>query len=241
VASITNHSCVTSAGFALNVFMSIFRAVVWRPFSTVGVLLGENLLGWAIRRPAIFIAGDSESPSRATGAAGAKDYTKNQGLREGVGPGARRALPSPHVQLPPCLPRRQPRRRPHSTRCLIAILRHLTQKDAAFTVVDTHAGPACTAWTATMPAPSAKPRTGWSNSLPNWRQPAAASRRPGYRPPAAGLPGDGGRFNPAGQLKIYPGSPFIVQALLRKEARDKLKLFELHPTDSKALAPTSRS
>ena len=37
-------------------------------------------------------------------------------------------------------------------------------------------------------------------------------------------------------MKIYPGSPFIVQRLLREEARDKLKLFELHPTDSKALA-----
>ena len=43
-------------------------------------------------------------------------------------------------------------------------------------------------------------------------------------------------FNPSGQLKIYPGSPFITQALLREEARDKLKLFEMHPTDSKALA-----
>ena len=37
-------------------------------------------------------------------------------------------------------------------------------------------------------------------------------------------------------MKVYPGSPFIIQRLLREEARDKLKLFELHPTDSKALA-----
>jgi 23S rRNA (adenine2030-N6)-methyltransferase len=43
-------------------------------------------------------------------------------------------------------------------------------------------------------------------------------------------------FNAPGQLKIYPGSPFIAQRLLREEARDKLKLFELHPTDIKALA-----
>ena len=43
-------------------------------------------------------------------------------------------------------------------------------------------------------------------------------------------------FNPSGQLKIYPGSPFVIQRLLRAEARDKLKLFELHPTDSKTLA-----
>ena len=43
-------------------------------------------------------------------------------------------------------------------------------------------------------------------------------------------------FNASGQLKVYPGSPFIVQRLLRDEARDKLKLFEMHPTDSKVLA-----
>ena len=32
----------------------------------------------------------------------------------------------------------------------------------------------------------------------------------------------------------YPGSPFIIQRLLRD--RDKFKLFELHPTDTKTLA-----
>lgn len=34
-------------------------------------------------------------------------------------------------------------------------------------------------------------------------------------------------------LKIYPGSPFIEQQFL--SGRDKLKLFELHPTDFKSL------
>jgi 23S rRNA (adenine2030-N6)-methyltransferase len=43
-------------------------------------------------------------------------------------------------------------------------------------------------------------------------------------------------FNPSGRPKIYPGSPFIIQKLLRQEARDKLKLFEMHPTDSRSLA-----
>jgi 23S rRNA (adenine2030-N6)-methyltransferase len=43
-------------------------------------------------------------------------------------------------------------------------------------------------------------------------------------------------FNPSGQLKINPGTPIIIQRLLRLESRDKLKLFEMHPTDSKALA-----
>jgi 23S rRNA (adenine2030-N6)-methyltransferase len=33
---------------------------------------------------------------------------------------------------------------------------------------------------------------------------------------------------------VYPGSPFIIQRLLRE--RDKLKLFEIHPTDTKTLS-----
>ncbi len=39
--------------------------------------------------------------------------------------------------------------------------------------------------------------------------------------------------NPA-HLRIYPGSPFIEQQFL--SGRDKLKLFELHPTDYKSLS-----
>ena len=41
-------------------------------------------------------------------------------------------------------------------------------------------------------------------------------------------------FNSAAQWKVYPGSPFIIQQQLR--GRDKLKLFELHPTDAKTLS-----
>jgi len=41
-------------------------------------------------------------------------------------------------------------------------------------------------------------------------------------------------FNQGVQIRVYPGSPFILQHLLRE--RDKLKLFELHPTDLRALA-----
>lgn len=40
-------------------------------------------------------------------------------------------------------------------------------------------------------------------------------------------------FNAKGGLRVYPGSPFLAQQLL--QGRDKLKLFELHPTDARAL------
>ncbi len=41
-------------------------------------------------------------------------------------------------------------------------------------------------------------------------------------------------FNQGEATRVYPGSPFIIQRLLR--AQDRLKLFELHPTDARALA-----
>jgi 23S rRNA (adenine2030-N6)-methyltransferase len=43
-------------------------------------------------------------------------------------------------------------------------------------------------------------------------------------------------FNPNGQAKIYPGSPFIIHHMMRHASRDRLKLFEMHPTDAKTLA-----
>ena len=40
-------------------------------------------------------------------------------------------------------------------------------------------------------------------------------------------------FNKNNSLNYYPGSPKIAEALLRKD--DKLRLFELHPSDNKIL------
>ena len=41
------------------------------------------------------------------------------------------------------------------------------------------------------------------------------------------------RINPDGQLKLYPGSPLVALELLRQQ--DRMRLFELHPTDSEIL------
>jgi len=41
------------------------------------------------------------------------------------------------------------------------------------------------------------------------------------------------RINPDGQMKLYPGSPLIALELLREQ--DRMRLFELHPTDSEIL------
>ena len=42
-------------------------------------------------------------------------------------------------------------------------------------------------------------------------------------------------FNKVGSHKVYPGSPFIIHHLLQERDRDRLKLFEIHPTDAKTL------
>jgi 23S rRNA (adenine2030-N6)-methyltransferase len=132
---------------------------------------------------------------------------------------------------------------------LLAILRHMTEKDTALTVFDTHAGAglyrldgdyAQTSGEATegflrliakrkeAPAP-VKPAKSATKTV------ATATPATPATPPALQDYLDMvASFNTGGNLKVYPGSPFIIQRLLRD--RDKLKLFELHPTDSKTLS-----
>ncbi len=109
---------------------------------------------------------------------------------------------------------------------LLAVLRHLTQKDTAFTVFDTHAGAGLYRLDGDYAQTSAEAAEGFlklaASTLPN---PVA--------PILQDYLGMVASFNKAGSHKVYPGSPFIIQSLLRD--RDKLKLFELHPTDSKTL------
>ena len=120
---------------------------------------------------------------------------------------------------------------------LIAILRHLTQKEAALTVIDTHAGAGLYRLDGDYADTSGEAADGvvklFAALAPaGGAAPAIAEVAPALQDYLETVAG----FNASGQLKIYPGSPFIVQRLLREAARDKLKLFELHPTDSKALA-----
>jgi 23S rRNA (adenine2030-N6)-methyltransferase len=113
---------------------------------------------------------------------------------------------------------------------LIAILRYLTQKDAALVAVDTHAGAGLYRLDGDYAGTSGEAADGILKLAP-----ASAAIKDiapvikDYLDLVAG-------FNAKGQLKVYPGSPFIIQRLLREEARDKLKLFEMHPTDVKSLA-----
>jgi 23S rRNA (adenine2030-N6)-methyltransferase len=112
---------------------------------------------------------------------------------------------------------------------LIAVLKHLVAKPTAITVVDTHAGAGLYRLDSDFAGTSGEAQDGIVKLLAS---PLAADPPPlvaDYLQLVAS-------FNPSGKTKIYPGSPFVTEALLRAEPRDKLWLFELHPTDSKALA-----
>ncbi|HSV78896.1 MAG TPA: 23S rRNA (adenine(2030)-N(6))-methyltransferase RlmJ [Ramlibacter sp.] len=112
---------------------------------------------------------------------------------------------------------------------LIAVLKHLTAKPTAITVVDTHAGAGLYRLDSDFADTSGEAQDGILKLLAS---PLAAEPPPLLADYLELL----ASFNPSGKPRIYPGSPFVTQALLRQSPRDRLWLFELHPTDSKALA-----
>ncbi|MFC5500358.1 23S rRNA (adenine(2030)-N(6))-methyltransferase RlmJ [Caenimonas terrae] len=119
---------------------------------------------------------------------------------------------------------------------LIAMLRHLTQKDTALTVVDTHAGAGLYRLDGDYAGTSGEAADGVLKLF-------AALKPAGKAAPAIAEIAPAlqdymdlvAAFNSSSQPKVYPGSPFVIQRLLREETRDKLKLFEMHPTDIKSL------
>jgi 23S rRNA (adenine2030-N6)-methyltransferase len=143
----------------------------------------------------------------------------------------------------------------HTT--LIALMKYLTQKDTALTVIDTHAGAGLYRLDGDYTETSGEAREGVFKllALPEvavtspgktaTRNKTAAGTKTAAQPdvlvPALQayvdlLRGLNPQFSESGDpahLKIYPGSPFIAQQFL--SGRDKLKLFELHPTDYKSL------
>jgi 23S rRNA (adenine2030-N6)-methyltransferase len=111
---------------------------------------------------------------------------------------------------------------------LIAILKHLTAKETPLSVVDTHAGAGLYRLDDDFAGTSGEAREGIAK-LSAAAGEVSAPLLKDYLELVAS-------FNAPGQLRVYPGSPFVVHSLLRQDVRDKLRLFELHPTDSKALA-----
>src|SRR5437870_10208350 len=96
---------------------------------------------------------------------------------------------------------------------LVAILRHLTQKDAPLVVVDTHAGAGLYRLDGEYAGTSGEAADGILKLAP------AAAAIKDIAPILTDYLALIGEFNKPKQLKVYPGSPFIVHRLLREEAR----------------------
>ena len=105
----------------------------------------------------------------------------------------------------------------------VQLLQYLVQKDKPFWYIDTHAGAGCYELEHGYAAQNAEYESGIARLWDRDDLPAALAD---YVALVKGI-------NPDGQMKLYPGSPLVAQQLLRPQ--DRMRLFELHPTDSDIL------
>lgn len=106
---------------------------------------------------------------------------------------------------------------------IVQLMRYMVNKDAPVMVIDTHAGAGVYALDDNFAAKSGESAGGigqlWSRSdLP---------------PMLADYVGLVKSLNPSGKMRHYPGSPLCADLVMREQ--DRLRLFELHPADSKLL------
>ena len=121
---------------------------------------------------------------------------------------------------------------------LLALLKYLTQKDTALTVIDTHAGAGLYRLDGDYSQTSGEAGEGVLKLAASLQDvtafDAAAPAIRDYLELLSNLnPGFADSRDPV-QLKIYPGSPWITAQFLG--GRHRLKGFELHPTDFRALS-----
>ena len=115
----------------------------------------------------------------------------------------------------------------HAVLCRVLV--HLSQKPAPFRVIDTHAGSGVYDLAGTEAGKTGEWRSGIGRLVGEGAQalPAdACALLAPYLDAVAAL-------NPAGKLAVYPGSPAIVQAMLRRQ--DRLIACELEPSAAATL------
>lgn len=105
----------------------------------------------------------------------------------------------------------------------VQLLRHLMQKDKSFWYIDTHAGAGCYALDSGYAAQNAEYESGIARLWERDDLPVAIAD---YLALVKTINADK-------KINLYPGSPLFAMYLLR--AQDRLRLFELHPTDSHIL------
>ena len=111
---------------------------------------------------------------------------------------------------------------------LVAVMKHLALKEVGFTAIDTHAGAGMYRLDSADANQSGEAQEGLLALMRNKSKLSGpmADALLDYRKVLD-------HFNREGGLLNYPGSPLISHHLLREQ--DKLKLFEMHPTDIRGL------
>lgn len=110
----------------------------------------------------------------------------------------------------------------------LQILDYYTLKDSPFWVIDTHAGAGLYALDGEWASQSGEVTEGLDRLLGQADPPALIERY------LAGVKA----FNPDGVANVYPGSPCLALHIMRDQ--DRLRLFELHPTEIEVLNDTLR-
>ncbi len=105
---------------------------------------------------------------------------------------------------------------------------YMNQKDTAYTYIDTHSGAGVYALDSTQATKNAEFDTGIG---PLWNRTDVPAPLAPYLDLVKAM-------NPSGKMRYYPGSPYVADQMTRLE--DRLRLFELHPADSKILADNFR-
>ncbi|MCS0806814.1 23S rRNA (adenine(2030)-N(6))-methyltransferase RlmJ [Massilia agilis] len=110
----------------------------------------------------------------------------------------------------------------------VQLHKYMNQKDTAYTYIDTHSGAGVYALDSDYASKNAEYATGIG---PLWDCRDMPEPLAEYVDLVRAM-------NPSGKLRYYPGSPYIAEQMAREQ--DRLRLFELHPTDSKVLAENFR-
>lgn len=110
----------------------------------------------------------------------------------------------------------------------VQLHRYMNQKDVAYTYIDTHSGAGVYALDSAQALKSGEYVDGIARLWERDDLPAALADYVNLVK----------AMNPSGRLRYYPGSPYVAEQVARPE--DRLRLFELHPADTKLLVDNFR-
>lgn len=111
---------------------------------------------------------------------------------------------------------------------LIQLLQYLNQKETPYMVIDTHAGAGTYLLDSEYATKSGEADSGIGQLWESQDTPEIVTE---YLDQIREL-------NPSGRLRHYPGSPFLAEHIMREQ--DRLRLFEMHPTDVRQLQENFR-